>query len=91
MACRRVNLLPMFRTSGTVAAIEKNSFTLTVISALSKESHAVPTAPKSMVFVIDKDTAIDGKLTVGEMPDVTYREHGGQNIALNVHASSAHR
>jgi hypothetical protein len=40
-----------------------------------------------MTFMIDKNTTVDGKLKVGANADVTYREEGGNNIAVSVRVS----
>jgi Cu/Ag efflux protein CusF len=45
------------------------------------------TSPKTMTFMIDKNTTVDGKLKVGANADVTYREEGGNNIAVSVRVS----
>jgi hypothetical protein len=43
---------------------------------------------KSMTFVVDKNTTIEGKLQVNANADVTYREDNGRNIAITVHVAS---
>lgn len=76
--------------SGKIAAVEKSSFTLTVGSQQSPEHSATQTpqaAPKNMTFQIDSNTTIDGKLRVGASADVTYRQDGGNNIAISVRVS----
>jgi len=71
--------------SGKIAAVDKTSFTLTVAAtSTNRELQKQEAAPKSMSFQIDKNTTIDGKLTVGAAADVTYREDSGQNIAISV-------
>jgi hypothetical protein len=73
--------------TGTISTVRENSFTLSVASAFSSdEQHE--TTPKTMVFVLDKNTTIDGKLRVGANADVTYREENGANIAINVRAGT---
>jgi hypothetical protein len=67
--------------TGTIASIGKNSFTLTRGSAMSQREQ---TNPRTMMFLIDKNTAIDGKLRVGASADVTYREDNGNNVAISV-------
>ena len=42
------------------------------------------TSARSMVFLVDKNTTIDGKLRVGASADVTSREETGHNVALSV-------
>jgi hypothetical protein len=71
--------------TGTIAAVRDNSFTLSVASALSSDEQHDST-PKTMVFLIVKNTTIDGKLRVGANADVTYREEDGANVAINVRA-----
>lgn len=67
--------------TGTISSVGKNSFTLTLGSAMSEHEQ---TSARSMVFLIDKNTTIDGKLRVGASADVTYREDNGHNVALSV-------
>ena len=76
--------------SGKIASVEKNSFTLTVGPAHTAKQglQMQEAAPKTMTFVIDKNTTVDGKLQVGANADVTYREDGGKNIAISVRVSS---
>ena len=74
--------------SGKIASVEKSSFTLTVGSAVSDPGHQMTqTSPKTMTFRIDKNTTVDGKLQVGANADVTYRQNGGNNIAISVRVS----
>jgi hypothetical protein len=71
--------------SGKIASVEKSSFTLTVASGAPNGGQQLQqTAPKSMNFLIDKNTTIDGKLQVGASADVTYREDNGKNVAISV-------
>ena len=75
--------------SGKIASVEKDSFTLTVGSTISNPSQQLQqTAPKTMKFVIDKNTTVDGKLQVGANADVTYREDSGKNLAISVRVTS---
>jgi hypothetical protein len=39
---------------------------------------------RTMMFIIDKDTALDGRLKVGANADVAYRQDNGNNIAISV-------
>lgn len=75
--------------SGKIASVEKSSFTLTVASEQKPNVSAVAeqAAPKTMTFQIDSTTTIDGKLKVGASADVTYRQEGGNNIAISVRVS----
>jgi len=77
--------------SGKIASVDKSSFSLTVASGtasnqgqqLMKENGG----QKSMTFLIDKNTTVDGKLQVGANADVTYRQDGSSNVAISVHVS----
>lgn len=76
--------------SGKIAEIQKNSFTLSVgqVRKLSNtEQDLQEPMQKSMTFQIDKNTTVDGKLQVGANADVTYREDGGNLVAINVRVS----
>jgi len=74
--------------SGKITSVEKNSFTLTVgQSKTSSEIHNLqqdPAGPKTMTFLIDKNTAIEGSLKVDANADVTYRQEKGANVAISV-------
>jgi len=70
--------------SGKIASVEKSSFTLTVAEKSSVSSSG---GPKTMSFQVDQNTTIDGKLKVGANADVTYRQEGGNNIAISVRVS----
>ena len=71
--------------SGKIASVDKNSFTLTLATSTSNSAQQFQqSAPKTMNFTVDKNTAIDGKLQVGANADVTYREDGGKNVAISV-------
>ena len=72
--------------TGTIASVTKNSFTLTLGSAMSQREQ---TSPRTMMFLIDKNTTIDGKLRVGASADVTYREDNGNNVAISVRVAPA--
>jgi hypothetical protein len=76
--------------TGKIASVAKNSFTLTVGSSASSLGQQLQqqTAPKTMNFLIDKNTTIEGKLQVGATADVTYREDNGNNIAISVRVGS---
>ena len=78
--------------SGTIASVDKTSFTLNVTSSQSPKGHAFvqDAAPKTMTFQIDKNTTVDGTLKVSANADVTYRQDtSGNNIAINVHVTPA--
>ena len=71
-----------------IASVEKSSFTLAVGSGSTDPGQQMrQTSPKTMSFMIDKNTTVDGKLKVGANADVTYREEGGNNIAVSVRVS----
>jgi hypothetical protein len=73
--------------TGTIATVGRNSFTLTLTSAINRDQHSQDT-PRTMTFVIDKNTTIDGRLRVGASADVTYRQQNGNYIAINVRVAS---
>jgi hypothetical protein len=74
--------------SGRIASVERSSFTLAVGSGSTDPGHQMEqTSPKTMTFMVDKNTTVDGKLKVGANADVTYREEGGNNIAVSVRVS----
>jgi hypothetical protein len=77
--------------SGKIASVDKSSFSLTVSSggAANHEKQVTNEAAgqKNMTFQIDKNTTVDGQLQVGANADVTYRQDGGNNIAISVHVS----
>ena len=74
--------------SGKIASVDKSSFTLNVgSSATTPGNQMQQTSPKTMTFMVDKNTTVDGKLKVGSNADVTYREEGGNNIAVSVRVS----
>jgi hypothetical protein len=73
--------------SGKITAIGKDSFTLSVGNRPAGHQLAQDPAPKSMTFVIDKNTTIEGKLKVNANAEVTYREDNGNNVAISVHVT----
>jgi hypothetical protein len=75
--------------TGKIASVGKSSFTLTVGSSTSSQGQQLQqAAPKTMNFLTDKNTTIEGKLQVGATADVTYREDNGNNIAISVRVGS---
>ena len=70
--------------SGKIASVEKTSFTLTVGQSQTQNLQQDSSAPKTMTFLIDKNTTIDGSLKVGANADVTYRQEKGSNVAISV-------
>ncbi len=75
--------------SGQIATVSRNSFTLTTTgNATQGEAFAqVDSTQKTMLFVIDDNTTVDGKLTVGANADVVYREDNGNHMAVSVTVS----
>ena len=61
--------------SGKIASFEDAAFSLEVTKG--KEVSTVP-------FLVDDQTKVDGKLTVGARATVEYRSSGGKNIAVHV-------
>ena len=80
---------PTQSVSGKIAEVQKTSFTLNVgpSHTMSNMGQQLQDSPKSMIFQIDKNTTVDGKLQVGASADVTYREDGGKNVAISVRVS----
>ena len=77
--------------SGKITAVTKDSFTLSVAgnqTSAGQQLMQQQAEPKTMTFLIDKNTAIEGKLKVNANAEVTYREEGGKNIAVSVHVAS---
>jgi hypothetical protein len=74
--------------SGKIASVEKTSFTLTVGQSQTQNLQQDPNSPKTMTFMIDKNTTIDGSLKVGASADVTYRQEKGSNVAISVRVTS---
>jgi hypothetical protein len=81
--------------SGKIASVDKSSFSINVTSSGSasgsanQEQHLTNSegSPKTMSFQIDKNTTVDGQLQVGANADVTYRQDGGNNVAISVRVS----
>ncbi len=75
--------------SGRIASLEKSSFTLTVgqsqTSTEGQKLQQEPSSPKTMTFLLDKNTTIEGSLRVGANAEVTYRQEKGVNVAISVH------
>jgi hypothetical protein len=75
--------------SGTIATVARDSFTLTTSGGTPKGLNfaQVDNTSKTMMFVIDQNTTIDGKLQVGVNADVVYRRDAGNNMAVSVTVS----
>ena len=74
--------------SGKITSVGKDSFTLAVGGQTPGQHFSEATETKSMTFMTDKNTTIEGKLRVNANADVTYREENGKDIAINVHVAS---
>ncbi len=74
--------------SGTISAVDKDSFTITLAPSQHMVAANPQDAPKSMTFVVDKNTTIEGKLKVGANADVTYRDDNGSHVAIGVRVTS---
>jgi hypothetical protein len=61
--------------SGKIASIDDAAFALEV--AKGKDVNTVQ-------FLVDDQTKVEGKLTVGAQATVEYRSNGGKNIAVHV-------
>lgn len=74
--------------SGKIASVEKDSFTLNVASSQTNASgqkfSQQSNAAKTMTFLIDKNTTVDGTLKVDSNAEVTYRRDNGANVAISV-------
>ncbi|MGB2591047.1 MAG: hypothetical protein WBG02_06420 [Candidatus Acidiferrum sp.] len=76
--------------SGKIASVEKDSFTLTIGSAMEQSAETQSTnaqQTRTMAFAVDKNTTIEGTLKVGSSADVTYRQDSGVNVAISVHVT----
>lgn len=62
--------------SGQIASVGDAAFSVSL--AKSKEG------PKTVNFLVDDKTKVEGKLTVGAQALVEYRSDSGQNIAVHV-------
>jgi hypothetical protein len=74
--------------SGKIASVGRNSFTLETGSAEKMpqgQQFQQSGQPSTMMFQINKNTTITGKLAVGSNADVTYRtDTSGNNVAVSV-------
>lgn len=61
--------------SGKIASIGDAAFSLEVTSGQDK---------KTIEFLVDDDTKVEGKLLVGSQATVEYRSADGRNIAVHV-------
>ncbi len=75
-------------TSGTIATVQHGSFTLVTGGAAAPGQQVqVDANSKTLMFVIDQNTTVDGKLQVGANAQVVYRMDNGNNMAVNVTVS----
>src|SRR6267143_2901268 len=74
--------------SGKITSVAKDSFTLNLApsqtAAPGQQFQQEPSGPKTMTFLIDKNTTVEGSLKVNANADVTYREESGSNVAMSV-------
>jgi hypothetical protein len=74
--------------SGKITSVAKDSFTLNLApsqtAAAGQQFQQEPSGAKTMTFLIDKNTAVEGNLKVNASADVTYREESGSNVAISV-------
>lgn len=73
--------------SGTISAVSKTNFVLTVqpIKGSELQAAAKQDPPKTMTFQIDTNTTVEGKLQVGSNAEVTYRDdRSGNHMAIGV-------
>ncbi len=80
------NAVQVQSVSGTISTVQRDSFTL-ITSASSPQGDNFQqdrANTKAMMFIIDQNTAVDGKLKVGANADVAYRLDNGNNIAISV-------
>ena len=74
------------QTAAPLSVSGKITFTLAVggNQTSAGQQLAQTSEAKSMTFVIDKNTTIEGKLKVNANAEVTYREDNGKNVAISV-------
>ena len=72
--------------SGKIALVQTNSFILETNAGTpqGEQFQQGRSHPKTMTFLIDENTAVDGKLKVGDNADVAYRQQNGNNVAVSV-------
>lgn len=74
--------------SGTISTLQHNSFTLiTSAGAPGEHLQQVSKDNKTMMFITDDNTAVDGTLKVGANADVVYRDDAGNNMVVSVTVS----
>jgi hypothetical protein len=71
--------------SGTISTVQRDSFTLvTNTVAPQGEQFQQQDTSRTMMFIIDPNTTVDGKLKVDANADVIYRQDTGNDIAVSV-------
>jgi len=74
--------------TGKIASFDKSSLTLNIaatqINASVRRLAQEPNTAKTMTFLIDKNTTVEGTLKVNSNAAVTYREDNGSNIAISI-------
>jgi hypothetical protein len=83
------NAAQLQSVSGTISTVQRDSFTL-VTSASGPQGENFRqgrASTRAMMFIIDQNTAVDGKLKVGANADVAYRQDNGNNVAVSVAVS----
>ncbi len=75
--------------SGTISTVQRDSFTLVTTSSTPRGEQFQQDRgeTKTMMFIIDKNTTVDGKLKAGANADVVYRQDNGNNVAVSVTVS----
>ena len=74
--------------NGKIASVEKDSFTLSLATnqTTTPGQHLSPqtNTAKTMTFLVDKNTTVDGALKVDSNAEVIYRQNSGANVAVSV-------
>lgn len=70
--------------SGKIASVDKDSFTLNLVGQTGQGLTEHSNTAKTMTFLIDKNTTVDGTLKVDSNAEVTYRQDNGANVAISV-------
>ena len=74
--------------SGTISTLQHSSFTLiTSAGAPGEHLQQVSKDNRTMMFITDDNTAVDGTLKVGANADVVYRDDAGNNMVVSVTVS----
>ena len=74
--------------NGKIASVEKDSFALSLATnqTTTPGQHLSPqtNTAKTMTFLVDKNTTVDGTLKVDSNAEVIYRQNGDANVAVSV-------